>query len=566
MAIDSPSLNPIATSDERHAEAIDNSSADGRLPSSPPETSENGETEQLFEAVFGRSRDSERQQVVVPLFINGYQQGQAYLQIIDSHQLNIFIDAADLLEVTKEQVKLEVQSQLSALSTTGQINLRDVRHIGLEISFDQRRLELHIDVPAALRATSVSDVGNTDVPSGYDTAIQPSSSSAYLNVRGGQAMVWTGNRDEIGRQPLLLSFDGALNINGWVLEGQMSFVENRTSTWQRGNFSLVRDDVSQAIRYRIGDLSVPVRGYQSSVPSGGITIARNFSLQPYRVTRPISRYEFFLERAATVQAFVNGQLVQTLRLEAGPQDVRNLPLNAGVNEVNLVITDDVGQVQTLEFTTGVASELLAPGVEQFAYSLGLPSENRGFTRQYNLDEVLLTLSHRAGITEQLTLGGYFQGNLERQLIGFEGTWATSIGNWTWDAAVSRDPHFGTDFAVRLFYDLLQPASSDTQRTLRFGLEYRGDNFMTLAEEQSTTPNKLDFSISYGQRIFEDVQATFNGRYQMARDGDSDAYELALSIAKPLRQGLNLTLNGNYGVNASGETIQRLNFGTSRCAA
>ena len=527
-----------------------------------PNNEQEVDNNQLFEEIFGQPRNLGPQQVVVPIFINNQQRGQTFVQLFGSNQLDILVEADDLLTATEELVRPEIQAQLSAaINNSGQINLRDIRQVGLEVTFDERRLELQLQIPPALRETNVLDVDNRDIPSAYHTALRPSHTSGYLNIRGGQNIIWFGEDGETGRQPLLLSFDGALNVGGWVLEGSLGFDEGRRSSWQLGNISLVHDDIANAIRYRIGDLSVPIRGYQSSLPMAGITVARNFSLQPFRVTRPISRFEFFLERPATVEVFVNDQLVQTLRLEAGPQDVRNLPLNAGINGVQLIITDDVGQVQRLDFATGFSGDLLAPGVQQFAYSLGIPSQQTGFGRQYDVSETTLTLSHRFGTTEQLTLGGYFQGNLERQLLGFEGTWATNIGNWTWDAAVSHDADVGWDFATRVFYDLLQRgASIRDQRTLRVGLEYRGENFMTLGEETPSNSTSLDLTASYSQLILNNVRLTLNGRYQLTRNKPSDAYEIGLGLAMPLRQGLNLNLNASYGSDSNGETTGRLNIG------
>ncbi|MBE9076001.1 fimbria/pilus outer membrane usher protein [Romeria aff. gracilis LEGE 07310] len=566
QATDAPEeepASPAPASDEYPAASAIDPATDASPEHFPTAESANSpETDQVFEDVFGRPRNLTPQPVVVPLFIDQQQRGQVFLQLPGGNQADILIDGSDLLEATANLVRPDIQAQLSAaVDETGQINLRDIRQMGLEVNVDERRLELQMQVPAALRATHVLDVNSRDLPMGYDTALRPSRTSAYVNVRGGQAVVWSGDASETGRQPVLLNFDGALNIGGWVLEGQVDFTEGNSSAWQLGNFSLVHDDISQAVRYRIGDLSVPTRGYQSSIPMGGITVARNFSLQPFRVTRPISRFEFFLEREATVEVFVNGRLVQTLQLEAGPQDVRNLPLNAGINGVQLVITDSVGQVQRLDFATGVSSDLLASGVQQFAYSLGLPSEQSGFERQYDASKTVLTLSHRIGITDQLTLGGYFQGNLERQLLGVEGTWATSFGNWTWDAAFSRDSSFGNDFAMRVFYDLLQGGvSGDNQKSLRIGLEYRGEDFVSLGEEDPSNPNSLDLTASYSQLIFGNMRATLSSRYQMTRNNTANAYDLGLSITQPLRQGFNLSLNGSYGVDTDGEPIQRISVG------
>jgi outer membrane usher protein len=55
-------------------------------------------------------------------------------------------------------------------------------------------------------------------------------------------------------------------------------------------------------------------------------------------------------------------------------------LRGGINGVQLVITDDLGRVQQLDFATGVSGDLLAPGVQQFAYSLGFPAVSGSASR------------------------------------------------------------------------------------------------------------------------------------------------------------------------------------------
>ncbi|MHC5731259.1 MAG: fimbria/pilus outer membrane usher protein, partial [Nostoc sp.] len=124
-----------------------------------------------------------------------------------------------------------------------------------------------------------------------------------------------------------------------------TFTERTAPSWVRNDLRLVHDAPDQALRYVIGDLSVPISGYQSSRPLLGVAVARNFSLQPYRVTRPISQFEFFLETPSKVEVFINGLPVQTLQLPGGRQDIRDLPLSGGINDVQLIITDAVGRVQ-----------------------------------------------------------------------------------------------------------------------------------------------------------------------------------------------------------------------------
>jgi outer membrane usher protein len=315
----------------------------------------------------------------------------------------------------------------------------------------------------------------------------PSQFSGYLTIRGGEQFIISNisndlSSSKIGRQPLNLNFDTALNWNGWVVEGNFSFLERAQPAWNRGDFRLVRDDLDNALRYVAGDLAVPVVGYQISKPLMGLTIARNYGLQPYLITRPISQYEFFLENPSRVEVFSNGRLVQTLRLNAGQQDIRNLSLSSGVNDVQLIITDDVGRVQRLDFANAIAANLLAPNIQQFAYSFGFPNTTINGQKGYDWATPTLVVSHRMGISNILTLGGYLQADRNQQLVGLEGVLATTLGNIAWDAALSNANQIGLGMAARLRYDFIKTGSNNPlDQTFGFTIEHRGASFRPLAE-------------------------------------------------------------------------------------
>ncbi|HSM81088.1 MAG TPA: fimbria/pilus outer membrane usher protein [Nodosilinea sp.] len=498
----------------------------------------------------------------MPILLNDQPAGQGLVLVPGGSQVDVQVATDDFLTALAPVLRPNIAAQLAAAQTDGILPLEIIRATGIAVNFDSSRLELQVTIPAALRQTAVVDVGPNAAPAELAQALRPSPVSGYLNLRGSQAVVWTGNGNT-GRQPLQLNLDGALNLNGWVLESSLGFTEGTTG-WQRGPIRLVHDDTAAAIRYQLGDIATPVRGYQASLPTLGVTVARNFALQPYQITRPISRFEFFLERPSTVEVFINGQSVQTLRLDPGPQDVRNLPLRGGINGVQLVITDDLGRVQQLDFATGVSGDLLAPGVQQFAYSLGFPALGSGSSPQgYNLNQPTLTLAHRAGVTDNLTLGGYLQGDLSTQMVGVEGTWATTVGTVGWDAALSLDQAHGLDGAARLYYDwFFQGATSAASRSLRLAAEYRGANFMTVADDLPSNGTGLDLSLTYSQPIFEHGRATLSGRYQVTRDQPSHAYSIALGLSQPIARHLSLNTSASYGVNAQGQAEPRLFVGLS----
>ncbi|NET07453.1 MAG: fimbrial biogenesis outer membrane usher protein [Symploca sp. SIO2B6] len=522
------------------------------------------ETDQLFEQVFGNPRNRGVQQVIVPFFINDQQQDQV-LVLLEPHGLPaVRWQAATFLEKLEEIVRPDIINNLqAAVDNQGNITLESLQEHGLDATFNERDLQLRIQVPPAQRRTNVYNLREGGLPPQAATAIRPSSISAYLNLRGGQEFIWEdANAQNLGRQPLRLNFDGSLNLNGWVIEAQGNFTEEAEPSFVRGDLRLVRDAPKQALRYVLGDISVPITGYQSSRPMAGITVARNFSLQPYLVTRPINQFEFFLESPSQVEVFINGALEQTIRLPAGPQDIRDLNLGAGLNDVELVITDDVGRVQRLNFATTVTSGLLAPGLQQFAYSLGFPSQLENSERSYDFELPTLTASHRWGVSNSLTMGAYLQADPQQQLVGFEGTWAASFGSLGWDLALSHDHDFDIGYAARLRYDYTRlGADNPSQRAFSLSLEHRGSNFMSLGEIEPNNDFALDLVASYRQKLFGDINSNLQFRYRLARGRETDPYRLSLRLSRSFGNGLGVNLNLTHTQNQTGSDEQRvsLNF-------
>lgn len=519
-------------------------------PNVPPDTQNQ---EPTFEGIFGKPRD-QTEKVIAPFFVDGQQRGQVLL--ILGNIPAVRIQAAPLLTETGKVVREDTQAKLTdAVDAEGNISLEVLQQNGLQATFDYAKLELQIQVPPAQRLTNIANLNERRLPPGAENALTPSTLSGYLNFRGDQDYIWSGSGD-IGRQPLRFSVDGALNYKNWVFEGRSDFSEGRNPNFLRGDLRVVRDTPEQALRYVIGDLSIPVTGYQNSQAQVGISIARNFGLQPYVITRPISKYEFFLETDSRVDVLVNGQLERTLQLPGGRHDIRDLPLNAGTNDVELVITDNVGRVQRLNFSNPVAADLLAPGLQQFAYSLGFLSSDSSGDRTYDFTQPILTLSHRLGITNSLTSGIYLQASFAQQLMGWESILATAYGNFGWEIALNSDRELGIDYAARLRYEYLQTgANNPSQRSFRLSIESRGSDFTRVGEENPRNDFSYDINANYSQKLFWNMRGNLSARYQLGRDV-LNSYRLGMGFSRSFRNGLNISLNLSQTLDKMGSDEQR----------
>ncbi|MFT4463554.1 MAG: hypothetical protein ACMX3H_00455 [Sodalis sp. (in: enterobacteria)] len=75
----------------------------------------------------------------------------------------------------------------------------------------------------------------------------------------------------------------------------------------------------------MGDLITGAVSWSSRVRLGGVQIARDFALQPYRVTYPLPSFSGSAVVPTTVDMFVNGFKTNSESLQPGPWSLNNLP-------------------------------------------------------------------------------------------------------------------------------------------------------------------------------------------------------------------------------------------------
>jgi outer membrane usher protein len=543
-------------------------------PQPSPSNTENSESaDEIFERVFKRPRLKEGERIVVALLIEGREQGQIAV-ITAKERDGLQIPGSTLLEKLAESVVADVKTKLEAsVDKNGNLTLAALQSAGLKANFSERSLQLKIDIPPELRSTLVNEANDFRVPKTAATALRPSKFSAFINLLGYEGYGWSGNSQSLGRQPFNLGLEGAINYQGWVLEGSGSFFENNNNNpWSRSDIRLVKDDPKNAIRYIIGDLFSATRGYQNFVPMVGFGIVRNFSLQPYLITLPTGQFSFFMENPSKVEVFVNERLNQTLELPAGPQDIRDFYLNAGLNNIRIKITDNVGQVREIAFAAPIAYDLLEEGLDQFGFTVGFPSYNQNSTISYDTGRPMLAGFYRKGITKTLTLGGYLQAAGSQQVIGTEGTLANDWGNVGWDVAIGNSPG-GFDHAFRLRYQYLGLAANQDiyLPTFGMGISYLGPYFQRFGSfgignafgivNSGTNDTAWDFGVNYGQTLFSGFGINCNLGYQIGSLNRPNGYRAGIGFTTNLGNGLqlNLTLNNRQEQSGNRETQLLFSF-------
>lgn len=516
----------------------------------------------IFRQAFGNRKAPAVQRLDLPVALDGREIG-AVPGAVGPNPDAASVDAAALADLLTPLLSAEAVARIREAGSgsgtaDGLVPVGELSQEGLAVGFDPGLLALAIEAAPRLKRRTVLDFAPQPDDYAEDIVVHPAFLSAYVNLRATQSWSDTdGSEARKGRQPLAAGIDGAVNLDGWVIEGEATYREDAQPRWRRGDFRLVRDLPGERLRISAGDIGFPVAGFQTGRPLGGVAIARNFLLDPYETFTPGGRREFILTEPSVVEVEVNGRPTRTFRLGPGPYDLMNFPGTAGTNDVRIRITDQTGREEVIAFPFFFDARLLAPGIHEFAYAVGMPSSFTPEGYSYSEGDFTITGLHRFGVTDRLTLGANLQAEPDHRVVGAELLLATSAGTFGFEPSLSHLDGFGTGLAAALRYrDFRDDGEIWQRRTVTAQALWRGDGFVPLGLSEPRNPIALDLSARLGQPVTTDATLTFGTRYQAGRAGTGDAYSLEAGLRTRLGRGLYFDISAERLRNQDGgrETI------------
>ncbi|KKW49266.1 fimbrial assembly protein [Pantoea ananatis] len=219
---------------------------------------------------------------------------------------------------------------------------------------------------------------------------------------------------------------GHFSSNGVLqqqLEGQNRYQNDgyiRYDTWWSN------EDENAILSWRVGDLTTDALSWSSSVRLGGIQIARDFSVRPDLITYPLPAFFGQAAVPSTVDLFVNGYRSTQANVQPGPWSLTNVPFVNGAGDAVITTTDAVGRqvVTTLPFY--VSSNLLKPGLSDYAFSAGALRQNYGI-KNADYGAAAMSGSWRYGLTDWLTLETHGEGSRDLAMGGAGALF--KVGSW-----------------------------------------------------------------------------------------------------------------------------------------
>jgi outer membrane usher protein len=463
---------------------------------------------------------------------------------------SVTVNATRLLALLQPLLNPERYSELeNGLRGATQIDVQRITELGFPLRYDPETIGLVVDVPAAARTTrqlQLQQLGNELI----GEVDKPAGLSGYINFRSSTDYVWQG--PDKGIQDPLILLDSAINYRGFVLEneGTLQFGDGGRGLVREGT-RVVYDDQKRLARWTAGDLQPVARGFSGAPQLAGLSIVRSYSvLEPQRNVQPRGERSFTVSRPSVVEAFINGQPIRRIRLEPGTYNVRDFPFAQGANDIRLVIEDDAGGREVIEFSLFFDRTLLAPGLTEFGVFAGILAPFTGGARDYRFDQPGVSGFIRRGLSDRLTAGANFQAQRRGAVIGAEAVAATAIGTLGGDVAFSQVRGIGFGYAVNIGLQRTFGGSGSRGRAIAITAEHRSENFATPNEIIPDNRFVFDLGATYSQSLGELQFVSVNGQYSKGRGAFQDEKTARVTYGYRISERLNLAVEGVYEDRAS----------------
>ena len=183
-----------------------------------------------------------------------------------------------------------------------------------------------------------------------------------------------------------------------------SFYLPAGSRASRGMTAVIVDDRDRLRRYQMGDAIAATGPLGGAIQLAGVSVSRDFSLDPYFIRYPTTGLSGVVTTPSRLELYVNNQLVRTLQVQPGAYELANLALPTGAADTRVVVRDAFGGQQEFGGSHYVSTSVLAPGVHQYQYAVGV-ERLRPFDSLWDYGDPIFTAVHRLGLTDSVTLGG-----------------------------------------------------------------------------------------------------------------------------------------------------------------
>jgi outer membrane usher protein len=178
----------------------------------------------------------------------------------------------------------------------------------------------------------------------------------------------------------------------------------------------VYSDFDSETHYGLGDTITGGLAWTRPVRLGGVQITRDFSMRPDLITFPLPSVAGSAAVPSTVDVLVNGTRTLSQQVQPGPFAIPQLPVITGAGQVQLTVTNALGQQVTSTQAFYASSSLLAPDLDTYSVEGGFVRRNWGaLSNDYG--DFAVSGTYRRGLSDWLTFEAHAEGTRAQFMAG-----------------------------------------------------------------------------------------------------------------------------------------------------
>lgn len=278
-----------------------------------------------------------------------------------------FSAAADgsLQACVSSELLAELGVNLDAIADPAQLQVQCVELAssipGAFSAFDGSSLSLAISIPQiALRRDNAGSIPSER----WDPGINSGFINYQASMRQGRS---AQGRTSESQDLYLLT---GVNLGAWRLRSNQSLRNDDTgSQWQRAYTYVERDVPGTHARLTLGETFTGGEVFRS-LPIVGATIATDMSMLPDSALSYAPIIRGVAQSRARVEVLQNGYPIYSTYVSAGPYEIDDLSTGGGSGELEIVLTEDDGQVRRFTQSYSGLGNLMRQGTWRYRVNAG----------------------------------------------------------------------------------------------------------------------------------------------------------------------------------------------------
>jgi len=170
---------------------------------------------------------------------------------------------------------------------------------------------------------------------------------------------------------LNISTEIGLRIADYLATSSFNYVKDDELNRNVRLLTTLRTDDRATLRtLQLGDAQTLSGALGSNVIIGGVTVTKNYTIDPYFIRFPSLLLSGTALTPSQVDVYVNGVPVRQERLSPGDFTFTNVPAIVGLGTADLVIKDAFGAERVISRDFYYSDRLLEKGLHEYSYSIG----------------------------------------------------------------------------------------------------------------------------------------------------------------------------------------------------